>query len=143
MDKKSSNIKERILELAKIKGVTKEKMCIDIGKTYANFKGKAKNTPLNSKTIENLFALYPDINLDWLFTGDGKPLKDEHYKHLLDRVAELSLKIQQLENENRLLRGLEGQTSAKLYIHQESLPPVAESTIKPLVIKNGKKKKEK
>lgn len=69
MDNKSSNIKERILHLTDIKGIAKEKFFEKIGMSYGNFKGKSKNTPINSKAIEDIFTIYPDVNIEWLITG--------------------------------------------------------------------------
>ncbi len=77
MDNKFSTIKERCLELAKFKGFSKEMFCSKIGMTYANFKGAAKKTPLNSNAIENILTIIPDVNLDWLLTGRGPMLRDE------------------------------------------------------------------
>jgi hypothetical protein len=73
-------IKERILQIIETKGVTKEKFFREIGMTSANFRGRALKTPLNSTTIKNIFAIYPDISADWLLTGKGEmltPIKKE------------------------------------------------------------------
>lgn len=77
MDNKFSTIKERCLELAKIKGFSKEEFCSKIGMTYGNFKGIAKKTPLNSNAIENILSLIPDVNLIWLLTGTGPMLREQ------------------------------------------------------------------
>ncbi len=77
MDNKFSTIKERCLELAKYKGFSREGFCNKIGMTYANFKGPAKKTPLNSNAIENILSIIPDVNLRWLLTGCGPMLRDE------------------------------------------------------------------
>lgn len=78
MEDKINKIKERILQLAKYKGVAYEKFCDDIGMTYGNFKGKSKETPINSNAIANILTIYPETNLKWLITGNGPPLKIEH-----------------------------------------------------------------
>ena len=70
-------IKERIIKLIEFKGLPKEKFYKDIGMTSANFRGKAKNTPLNSNAIENILSVIPDANLNWLITGDGNMIKKE------------------------------------------------------------------
>jgi hypothetical protein len=69
-------IKQRILYFAEIKKITKQKICVIMELSYGNFTGKNANTPINSKAITNLLANFPDINLDWLFTGVGNPLKE-------------------------------------------------------------------
>lgn len=112
MVKKISNIKERVLYIAEIKGITKESLCADIGMTYGNFKGTAKNTPLNSDAIVNLLTLYPDINLEWLIIGEGEPLKSEMpifqagvdmYKFFMDEIKELSKEVGSLQHQVQIL----------------------------------------
>lgn len=77
MEDKSTNIKERVLQIAEIKGVAKETFFKGIGMTYGNFKGKSKETPLNSNAIEVISSMYPDIDLEWLLTGKGNMLKTD------------------------------------------------------------------
>ncbi len=43
--------------------------------TYGNFKGKSKKTPLNSNAIADILTIYPDVNPEWLLTGNGEMLK--------------------------------------------------------------------
>ncbi|MXV38965.1 peptidase S24 [Flavobacteriaceae bacterium Ap0902] len=45
--------------------------------SYGNFKGKSKNTPLNSNAIEDILTMCPDINPEWLLTGNGEMLKSD------------------------------------------------------------------
>jgi len=68
-------IKERILQVVEYKHLVKEFFFRKMNITYGNFKGKNKNTPLNSTTIANIFTEIPDLNLEWLITGDGTMLK--------------------------------------------------------------------
>jgi phage repressor protein C with HTH and peptisase S24 domain len=68
-------IKERIVQLIENKGIAKEKFYTEIGMTSANFRGKAKETPLNSIAIENILSVIPDVNPEWLLTGKGPMLK--------------------------------------------------------------------
>ena len=70
-------IKERIVKLIELKGVAKEKFFQKIGMTSANFRGSAKNTPLNSNAIENILSEFPDVNLEWLISGKGSMLKSD------------------------------------------------------------------
>lgn len=83
-----SNIKERILQLAKLKGISKENFCEKIEMSYSNFKSSAKNTPLNSDAIGKILSLYPDVSADWLITGKGEVLRgtaDESLMTLFER----------------------------------------------------------
>ena len=68
-------IKERIIQFIDLKGVKKEHFYNKIGMTSANFRGKAKETPINSTAIENILSEFPDLNLDWLITGKGEMTK--------------------------------------------------------------------
>lgn len=69
-------IKEKIIEIAKIKGISSEELAINVGMSYSSFKGSAKYTPINSDAIANLLTLFPDINVAWLFTGEGNMFKE-------------------------------------------------------------------
>lgn len=77
MSNKFSNIKERILYILEIKGITKSKFFEKIGMTYGNFTGKSKETPLNSDAIGNILLEFPDLNPLWLIIGEGEVLKEE------------------------------------------------------------------
>jgi hypothetical protein len=76
MSNKFSTIKERILHILEVKGIIKDKFFNDVGMTYGNFTGSAKKTPLNSTAISNIFSKIPDINLEWLITGEGEEFKN-------------------------------------------------------------------
>jgi phage repressor protein C with HTH and peptisase S24 domain len=77
MVNKISTIKERVVSLIEHEKVAKEVFFKKIGVTSANFRGKAKDTPLNSTTIANIFAEIPSISLEWLLTGDGEMYKND------------------------------------------------------------------
>lgn len=68
-------IKDRIIQLIENKKLVKEKFFEKIGLTSANFRGKARLTPINSNAIENIFSEIPDLNLEWLLTGKGEMFK--------------------------------------------------------------------
>lgn len=76
MDNKFPNIKERVLQIAKHHSISYETFFEKIGMTYGNFKGKAKNTPLNSDAIANILSIYSDIDANWLLTGEGSMIID-------------------------------------------------------------------
>ncbi len=77
MDKKLSNIKERILYLAEFKRINKENFFDQIGMTYGSFKGKQKNSALNSDAIDNILSIHSDIDANWLVTGKGEMIKNK------------------------------------------------------------------
>lgn len=71
-------IKDRILQIAEYHAIPKEKFFRDLGVTSANFRGKAKETPINSAVIEKIFTSYPEISLEWLINGCGSMLKAQN-----------------------------------------------------------------
>lgn len=73
-----TNIKERVLEIPVIKGVSKEKFFSDLGVTYGNFKGKAKEKSLSSDVLAKIVTSFPDINPTWLLTGEGNMTNDSY-----------------------------------------------------------------
>ncbi len=126
MAKKPSNIKERILHIAKIKGITQLKLCEIIDMKHGSFKGEARKTPLNSNAIAILFSVFPDMNLDWLFSGLGEPLKEKYPKMIIEdeKNSFLLEKIMDLTRENEQLR-IENQTSLNL-LQKAGLRPYPE-----------------
>ena len=78
MENKITKIKERILLYAQYKGIAYEKFTESIGMTYGNFKGSAKERPINSDALDNILSNYPDINPLWLISGVGSMLLDEN-----------------------------------------------------------------
>lgn len=71
-------IKDRIIQVLENKGIGKENFYTKIGMTSASFRGKAKDSPLNSNAIENILSIIPEINPEWLLTGKGQMLKSEN-----------------------------------------------------------------
>ncbi len=67
-----TNIKERVIQVAEKQDISKERFFMSIGMTSASFRGKAKDTPLNSNAIVNIITKYPDTDLHWLLTGERK-----------------------------------------------------------------------
>ena len=58
-------------------GVTREKFFEDLGITYGDFKGKAKEKALSSDVLAKIITKYPEISSEWLLTGNGEMLKSE------------------------------------------------------------------
>ena len=72
MVNKFTNIKERVVQIAKKQSISQERFFHSIGMTSANFRGKAKETPLNSNAIVNIITKYPEVDLHWLLLGEKK-----------------------------------------------------------------------
>jgi hypothetical protein len=77
MGEKTSNIKERVLQITEIKNIAKEKFFSDLGVSYGNFKGKSKKSDVGSAIIAEITTKFPDISPEWLLTGRGSMLKEE------------------------------------------------------------------
>lgn len=58
--------------------------------TYSNFTGKAKETPLNSTAIANILSIAPDVNIEWLITGNGDILRSDADAQMRVATAELT-----------------------------------------------------
>ena len=66
-----SNIKERVVRIAEHNGISKTDFFKDLGLSYANFKGAQKMTALNSDAVASILSKYPDVEPEWLVTGNG------------------------------------------------------------------------
>ena len=109
-------IKERILQIAKRKGITNREICQKIGLTYGGFTGENKKRPVNSDALANLLAEYPDVNPRWLLTGQGSMLREQSapevapppsepaFPGFIEKIQDLSVKVGRLEAENEHLR---------------------------------------
>src|SRR5574343_128494 len=93
-----TNIKERILEIPVNKGISKEKFFTDLGVTYGNFKGKAKEKSLSSDVLAKIVTDYPDIDPTWLLTGRGKMFVDND-QVLHEPSATFNLRTDRIETD--------------------------------------------
>lgn len=71
-------IKQRVIQVLEYKGIAKEDFYKKIGMTSASFRGKAKESPLNSNAIANILSEIETLNAEWLLTGKGEMLKSEN-----------------------------------------------------------------
>ncbi|MAC86386.1 MAG: peptidase S24, partial [Flavobacteriales bacterium] len=69
---KLTYIKQRIKYISEKQNIKKEFFFNSIGMTSANFRGEKLYRPINSKAIETILSIYPEINLHWLVTGQGE-----------------------------------------------------------------------
>lgn len=79
-----TNIKERVLQIADFYEVTKENFFKELGLSYANFKGKQKNSGLSSDSIDTILTKYPEISPEWLVLGNGHILRNMNIKEFSD-----------------------------------------------------------
>ena len=118
MKSKKIFIKERILQIAKIKRISYESFFEGIGMSYGNFKGKAKSSPINSDTIATILTKYSDINPEWLLLGIGDMIKngyticDENLKDeirqlkdtIIEKNAQLLLKDEIIKSKDEIIQ---------------------------------------
>lgn len=75
MVEKSTNIKERILQIAEYKKVSKEEFLSSIGQTYGNYKGKSKDSVPSTDVLVEISSKYPDVSIDWVLSGEGSMIR--------------------------------------------------------------------
>jgi len=68
-------ITERILQLLKLKSITKYKFCKDLGLSNG-FLDKPRE--ISTDKYANILAYFPDVNPEWLLTGSGSTLKVQY-----------------------------------------------------------------
>ncbi|MDR0754580.1 MAG: helix-turn-helix domain-containing protein [Prevotellaceae bacterium] len=68
------SVKKRLIEFLKRKKITQSKFTkmIDVSSTYVN---SMSENP-TADTINKIKSNFPELNLDWLLTGDGEMLKN-------------------------------------------------------------------
>lgn len=121
-----SQIKERIIQLIDNLGIKRDFFFKKIGMAASSFRSSAQKTPLNSDAIANILSEIPQVNPDWLLTGQGsmlrtttqvespnttqQPLNDdiitllkEQLKEKEKRIEEQAQEIGMLKNDNRKL----------------------------------------
>lgn len=71
MDKILSPIKGRLLNYLETKGISRETFYRETGISASNFKGTGLRSELGGDKIAKILRLYPDLNSEWLLTGQG------------------------------------------------------------------------
>lgn len=67
-----TTIKDRVLQIAEYYGIKKELFFKELELSYANFKGKQKESALSSDAIDKILTKYPNISTNWLVKGEGE-----------------------------------------------------------------------
>lgn len=109
-----SPVKQNILRFIDYLGISKR---VFYNKTGISRGTLESNTGITEDTLAKFIALYPDVSLEWLFTG-GEPMirgdnelkeKEEKYAQsiniadLIKRIEELSVQLGAQINENKHL----------------------------------------
>lgn len=94
--------------LLEVKRAKEEKTFEELGVTWANFRGKAKKTPIGSDIIENVYRKFPDVNLEWLIVGEGQMFKQaapvdmvslERYTEMVRENERLRIKLEGMKDD--------------------------------------------
>lgn len=78
------NISERIIQFLDCKDISKNKFYIKTGLSNG-FLDKKPN--IGADKIEIIHSNYPEINLEWLITGEGPMLKEEKITPIYNSVV--------------------------------------------------------
>lgn len=79
---KNLTIKERILLYAENKGISKSEIFEKMGIAASNFKGVGLKSEMSGDKIVKFLTIYSEVSSDWLLTGVGDMLKQEHQVQL-------------------------------------------------------------
>lgn len=85
-----STQKDRILQFIDYKGISKNKFYIETGISNGILD---KKSGLSMDTIEKFYSTYPEINPEWLLTGQGPMLKEsspEDKQSKLQKIREIA-----------------------------------------------------
>jgi transcriptional regulator len=77
MDKILSPIKQRILQFVDFKQVERKNFFGELNVATSNFRGNALYSEVGGDVIAKILSIYPELNAEWLLTGNGKMLKSE------------------------------------------------------------------
>lgn len=70
-----STIKKNIFYFIDYKGITKEEFYSKTGISSSNFKGTNRKSEIGGDKLIKILTIYPEINAEWLITGQGEMLK--------------------------------------------------------------------
>ena len=81
---------ERIYQLSDLKGDSIYKISKEINVSNGYFaKTKAKKGSVGSEIIEKIVSYYPDLNIEWLITGNGEILKSKSKENVLEKNEDI------------------------------------------------------
>ncbi|SDE68840.1 hypothetical protein [Riemerella columbipharyngis] len=98
-------ITERILQYIDYKGISKYRFCKDLKFSQSFLDKKRKIT---TDKYANILVQYPEINPEWLLTGEGNMLRNEHITENkdtnIDNISNTKDEISLLRKENESLK---------------------------------------
>lgn len=108
---------ERVRVLAKTKEKSVSAFSDKLEIAQATFNGYLKESRQNNlwEILPKVLELYPDVNRDWLYFGEGEMLLKEE-RATPETIQELKAKIHELEQEVSEERKINRQLTARLLI---------------------------
>ena len=122
------SVKERLTKYAKHKGMSNRSFSLSIGMSENYISSMRKS--IQPDVVNNIALQYPDLNVEWLITGEGEMLKtgnihvvgdgnlsntgitggdvimgsDQEIKALKKRIKELEAEVKELKNDKAILK---------------------------------------
>ncbi|MGO1597568.1 MAG: hypothetical protein ACTHZ1_13795 [Sphingobacterium sp.] len=137
-----SNIKERVLQIAEVKGIPKIEFFKALGISYANFKGAQKKAALGSDAISVILNHFSDIHAEWLVLGEGAMIKEEQF-HSGEIAITLPSKIDRFVDSTAVSVALEKVIGAQQITIQSQEVAIAALTARIEQLEKKKKHKRK
>lgn len=76
------NVKERLLQFAKIQKLVMMDFYKKISVSSSNFSGKGGDSALSTDKIIHILTIYPELSADWLLLGKGEMLRKNNAKNI-------------------------------------------------------------
>lgn len=86
----STTIKDRILQIADYKGISKEEFIKSLNQNYSNYRGRSKKSSPSSDVLVEISTKYPNFNLKWVLTGKGDILSEDKKESEILNVIEIN-----------------------------------------------------
>lgn len=84
MDKILAPIKQRILQFIEFNGFNKNSFFDKLEVSASNFRSKSLYSEVGGDVIAKISSQYPDVNIEWLVTGNGSMIK--HNNRVEDNI---------------------------------------------------------
>ncbi|MBT8180216.1 MAG: hypothetical protein KJO53_01375 [Eudoraea sp.] len=109
---------DRLMQFIKYAGLSARQFDLSIGASNGyTLRMQKNNASIGSDVIENILKAYPQLNVEWLITGEGEMLKENEQELILDfdelskekqteieQIIEAKIKERQQKELKRLLK---------------------------------------
>lgn len=124
----SENTLQRIKKFIDSKGISVRVFEKNVGMSNGSFASQLKNNKtIGVDKLENILHVYPEINPEWILTGDGEMLRSKNDNCIQDNQSNnfLLYRIEQLAVENNnLKKEIQALKTQKKY-HNTIVPDIA------------------